>query len=143
MKRGTSEPQKEDMFTVMGVMAVAFGAVVFLIWMASSTKIVTFWTPKLYALSKLWQWLPGEFGTAQAEDAKVVAMRFWEKPKKVGFGEWIVFINLCAWPLAIFLGAALIGGLARICLRKPPQVRRNFDPQDLAEGLSHVFTGTA
>jgi len=145
MRRGrsSSEPQKEDMLTVMAVMAMAFGGVIFLIWLSSSVKIVTYWTPKLYALSKVWLWLPGDVGAAPAAAARAAAIRFWENPKKVGFGEWIGFINYCAWPLAIIVGIALIAWLARICFHKPPQVRRNFDPQDLAAGLSHVFTGTA
>lgn len=139
----TGEPKKEDLFTVVGVMIGCTIAIIALIWIAASKKIVVFWTPKFYSLSTMWTWLPGDLGANQAISAKETALRFWDAPKAVGFGEWVSFVNTCSWPLTFLLGLAVLAWFVRIGFRTPPSVQRKFKPQDLAEKLSHVFTGTA
>ena len=140
---GGGEPKKEDVVTVAAVMIGCTIAIVLLVWLAASPKIVNFWTPKLYSLSKMWVWLPGDLGVSQAASAKATAIRFYEAPRAVKFPEWIGFTNLCAWPLTGLMSLGVLGWFTRVCFRTPPSVRRKFKPQDLAEKLSFVFTGTA
>lgn len=143
MSARTGEPKKEDMFTVVAVMFGVFLAMGFLIWISSSVKIVTYWTPKLYALSKMWRWAPMDLGMPFHVRAGDMAEAFWNDPKKVGLTEWISYVNLCAWPLTIMLALGMVALLVKMFLKPAPKIQRKFDPQDLAERISYVFTGTA
>ena len=142
MKRG-GEPKKEDAFTVTAILIALPLMIGFLIWISASHKIVIFWTPKLYWLGKIWRWLPGEISTGEVEGMRATAERFWADPRAVHLGEWLMYVQVCAWPITWIICLAIIAWLIRTVMRKPPNVQRKFKPQDLAEKLSFVFTGTA
>jgi hypothetical protein len=143
MSRYSGEPKKEDMFTVIGVLLLCFGALVFLIWLAGSVKIVNYWTPKLFVVSRMWGWIPGGIGAVSAQDVHATAMQFLARPKDVGFFEWIGFVNLAVWPLSAALTAAVGTWFVSTLLKARARVQRKFAPQALAENLAGVFTGTA
>lgn len=137
------EPKKEDAVTVALIMIACLLAIVLLIWIVASPKIVNFWTPKLYTLSKMWLWLPGAFGESFSLSARESAVRFYDAPRAVKLIEFVGFVNVCAWPITLLMSLGMLGWLSQLCVRKPPAVQRKFKPQDLAEKLSFVFTGTA
>lgn len=141
--RPSGEGKKEDVFTVALVMAGLLLALVVLIWLGGSTKIVTFWTQKLYTVGRLWLLLPGDLGVARTNELFVTATAFVAAPMRVGLMEWAGFINKALAPLAILLALAQGAWLAVIMTKRSANVRRVFKPQHLAEQLSLVFTGIA
>src|SRR4029077_3389345 len=94
----------------------------FLIWITSSAKIVIFWTPKLYALSKVWRWVPFGVGLPFSEKAAAMAALFLGPPKQAGVATWVSFVNLCALPVTVIAAACLLGWMAQLCLRRAPKI---------------------
>lgn len=145
MSKYAGEPKKEDMFTVVGVMLMSVTALALLVWFAARTKIVAFWAPKLYILSRMYLVLPGDIGTKIVSSMHDAGVDFLQRPNKVGVFDWIVYWNTATRPLVLIIVLALIVWLVRLMFKSRPEVQRQFSkkPQRLAEHLSHVFTGTA
>lgn len=150
MSSRSGEPKKEDLLTVVLMMLGCFVAVSFLVWVMGSTKIIYFWTPKLNAMSRLWKLVPGDLGTSMSDRTFEMGSHFLQRPAETSLIDWLMYINMCAWPIAIFLACLMLGWLGWVCLKTQPDVKRNFGgpksqrtAHDLAEIISHVFTGTA
>lgn len=145
MARGSAEPKKEDMLTIVGILAGSFAVLMLLVWFAARAKIVAFWAPKLYVLSRMYLWLPGDAGVPIVRSLHEAGVGFLQRPAKVGLFEWLGYWNATTRPLVLLLTLALAGWVAWVMVRAKPEVRRQYSkaPQRLAQHLSYVFTGTA
>lgn len=155
MRRSSSSDDKKDgPLELAGMILLVFGVMLFLVWMAASTRIVVAFTPMLRASGALWTWLPGELGAPSALQVYRTARVFLERPQAVDFFSFIAFMNLCVTPVSTLLTTVLAGWLAATLLKPRVNVFRRFggdkksDPGaeeagELMRGLSQVFTGTA
>lgn len=137
------EPKKEDMGTAALAIFACVAVMSALIWLSASHKIVVFWTPKLYMLAKLWEFIPIPEAGAELDAVRESATRFWQSPRDVGVGEWIAFFDSAARPATMLATLVVAAFLVRTVMRAQPNVKREMKPQELIEELSHVFTGTA
>lgn len=152
MRRSSSSDDKKDgPLELAGLILLVFGVMLFLVWMAASTRIVVAFTPMLRASGAIWTWLPGELGAPSALQVYRTARVFLERPQAVDFFSFIAFMNLCVTPVSTLLTTVLAGWLAATLLKPRVNVFRRFggdkksDPgaDELMRGLSQVFTGTA
>lgn len=140
---GSGDAPKEDSFTVALILTGCVGVIVFMLWMASSVKIIKMFTPKLMFAAKSWLLLPGESGRVNYEAVVKTAQTFLQYPKKVSLLDWISFFNHAMLIPCLVMTLLFCIALARLMMKKNIEVKRSFKPQHLAIHLSHVFTGTA
>lgn len=134
---------KDDGLTVALVMLGSILVMGLLIWITSSVKIVTFFTPKLEMLSRSWLWMPGEIGQVKYSEVLTSAVQFIRNPKEVSIFDWIAYFNKAIWLPNLIIALALMGWTTWVLLKRQADVKRAFKPQQLAVHLSHVFTGIA
>lgn len=139
----SGEPKKEDGLTVVLVMLASVGVIFFLLWMATSVKVVKFWTPKLVSISETWLWLPSGMGVSNHQETIQNAAKFLIEPKKVSLLDWIPFYSNAVMVPNLIVVLLITILLAKVFFKKPANVKRKFKPQDLAIHLSQVFTGIA
>lgn len=141
--RGMGDGKPEDGMTAAGVIMGSMFVIFLLIWFTNQVRIVNFWAPKFAYLSQTWLWLPGESGKSSFYEVVASAKTFLQSPKDVSIFSWIAFINKAIFLPVTFFGVALIGYLIKLMFREEDPVKRGFKPQQLAQHLSHVFTGVA
>jgi hypothetical protein len=152
MSRSSSNDAKQDgPLELAGLLLVVAAVIVFLVWMAASTRIVATFTPLLRAIGSMWTWLPAEAGLPSALQVYRTARIFLERPNAVDFFSFVTFMNLSITPLMTLATVAVAAWLAVTVSKARANVFRRFggpersDPgaDELLRGVSHVFTGTA
>lgn len=146
-----SDAKKDGPLELAGLLLVVAAVLVFLVWMAASTRIVAIFTPLLRASGSMWTWLPGELGVPSALQVYRRARLFLERPDAVDFFSFITFMNLCIAPLMTLATVAVAAWLALTLSKARANVFRRFggpgrsDPgaDELLRGVSYAFTGTA
>jgi hypothetical protein len=152
MGRSSSSADKKDgPLELAGLILLVFAVLIFLVWMAASTRIVVIFTPLLRASGSLWMWLPGESGAPSALQVYRTARIFLERPHAVDFFSFMSYMNLCIMPVTTMLTLLVSVWLAATLSKAHANVFRRFgagekgEPSagDLMRGLSQAFTGTA
>ena len=139
---GAQESKKEDAFTVILIMLCSSGALALLVWVGTSKAIVTLWTPKLFFVARSWLWF-GDVGEARFLSIRQTAIDFLSSPKEVSLIQWISYFNSSFFIVNALLAGAVSLWLLYVMLKEVESVKRTFKPQQLAQHLSHVFTGIA
>jgi hypothetical protein len=142
--RGKDDSSKEGPLELAGLCLVVLAVIVFLVWMAGSTRIVVTFTPLLRRLGSMWTWLPGEAGAPSALEMYRTARIFLQRPEQVDFFSFVAWINLAITPLALIATAGMAIWLCTTLARPKTQAFRRFSDADtLMQGVSRVFTGVA
>jgi hypothetical protein len=150
-RSSSSDDKKDGPLELAGLILLVFVVLIFLVWMAASTRIVVIFTPLLRASGSLWTWLPGELGAPSALQVYRTARVFLERPHAVDVFSFVSFMNLCVTPVSTLLTLVVAGWLAATLAKARANVFRRFggdkksDPgaDELMRGVSEAFTGTA
>lgn len=139
-----SDPKKQESIFEIALFAVGtVTAMTFLIWLFRSNKIVWGSLNPMMATGSMWKWLPGGWGLGSWNELVITAVRFSKDVSAVSFVEWLGFINLGLWPLAVLLGLSYLVALPILLARKTRRVNRALTPSELLAQMTAVFSGVA
>lgn len=125
------------------VMALAFICIMVVMWLVGSAKIIAFWAPIFYKVSRLWAWIPGHPLNDHLARLHAQGVEFMQRPVDASILNWFIWVNWCLQPLTLLLTLACMGWLLYVMTRRRLNLQQTFTPLQLAEHLSHRFTGTA
>lgn len=136
MKNNQDKPP-DSFFEVFGVLALCVTVLLGMMWFVASHRVVYFMTPFIRWVGVGWAVL--DHSTWAAINEAYVFYR--EKPKQVGLGNFLAFINTCFQPLAILsaVGMAVLAAL-RFRVKTAESLRRRLKPEQLMRQISGTFT---
>lgn len=137
------DKKKGEGFEAVIVLALVPIIIMVVMWVVGSAKIITFWAPIFYSVSRMWTWLPGNLLNDHVAELYAQGAAFLRNPTEASLLQWIVWVNFCIQPLTILLTLAAGVGVGFAMTRKRLNLKRTFTPLELATHLSYRFTGTA
>lgn len=142
--RHAQDRSEEGPLELAAMVCVALGVMGFVVWLFGSRAIVTGLTPTLRMLGSMWSWLPAQHGAATALDVHRTAAAFLLAPDQVGFVGFVQFANVAITPLMLCATAGCMCWFcAALCAPRQTVLRRFSRADDLLQGISRIFTGTA
>lgn len=135
--------KKEDALEVVGVVVLIMAALILMIWLMGSWRIVNATSQALYGVAHIWKLVPLVDSADLLVQLHAKGSRFLTDPRKVGFFEYVSYLSVCIRPLLWLTALGGLGFTVYASTRKRVDLKRKFVPHDLAVYMSHVFTGTA
>jgi hypothetical protein len=137
------DKKQEDGFEIallIGAVGLVIGA---LLWFFARRFIVVLFAPLFYKVAKVWYLIPFVDTNAILIDMHQKGAELVSDPRHASFGLWFDYVSTAFRPISwiIVLLCALL--VWRVAMKAKPNFRRKMKPEQLAEYLSHIFTGTA
>jgi hypothetical protein len=143
MARSSMDQKKDDVLEVVFLGLLTAAILAGLCWFFARKWIVVIFAPWIYQLGKSWYLVPFVDTNQVLLELHGQGAELLSDPREASFGTWFSFVTTAITPIN-WLVCALMGFIVwRVATTSRPNFRRRMKPEQLAEYLSHIYTGTA
>jgi hypothetical protein len=133
-----------SLLSFVGVILFVFLLMAAMVWYVSSNKIVYYLTPIVDAIASPWRLIPSSLSGTINADLDVTYKLFRYHANRIGFLDWISYVNLAFKPLSIFLVGLMIYLFYRQTkVVAAKRLNDNLSPKELAIKMMTVFPDIA